>query len=245
MRLAPLLLIFLLMGCTRNAARRSLVIAHEQERTRELIQGAKLANLVGRERLFSSNGNALVAYDLSADLLSRGQSILGLPVIDQSAVVTALLSTNKALRLAAESAQRERRVEEQEWASERASYEAQLLEMGQKYEAERNRSITKRFWRWLVSSIGIGGIIALCVFCPAVIPIFGRLLGWLVSKIPQLAGACGVVSTKAYDAIVRGVENAKQEWHRSDAESVLHNSLSKEMDEGHKKLVRVRKAVVA
>jgi hypothetical protein len=241
------LIIFLLVGCTRNAARRNVVIAHEQERTRELIQGAKLANLVGRERLLTtaSNEQSLVAYDLSGNFLGRAQSVVGLPIVDQSEIVSALLSTNRALRLNAEQAERDKVAQEQSWRAERADYEGKLQEMGAKYEAERNRSIVRRFWRWLVSSIGIGGIIVLCVFCPAVIPIFGRLLGWLVSKVPQLAGALGVVSTKAYDAIVRGVENAKQEWHRSDAETVLHSNLSSAMDESHKKLVRVRKVAVA
>jgi hypothetical protein len=244
-----LILGLLLAGCTRNAARRSIVIAREQERTRELIQGAKLANQVGRERLLSTGsnavGSALVAYDLSSDLLGRGQSVLGLPVVDQSALVASLLSSNRTLRASAASLQRRHVVQEQAWAIERAEVEAKLFEMGQKYEAARNRSIVHRFWGWLVSSIGVGGIIALCVFFPALIPIFGRLLGWVVSKIPALAGAVGVVSTKAYDAVVRGVENAKKEWGRSDAEAVLHKNLSQEMDESHKRLVRVRKAAVA
>lgn len=247
MKVLSLLLILLLAGCTRNAARRSIVIAREQERTRELIQGAKLANQIGRERLLSTGsnavGSALVAYDLSSVFLGRGQSVAGLPVVDQSALVASLLSSNRTLRISAESLQRQHVAQEQDWAIERANLESRLVEMGQKYEAERNRSIVRRFWRWLISSVGIGGIIALCVFFPALIPIFGRLLGWVVSKIPALAGAVGVVSTKAYDAIVRGVENTKKEWGRSDAEAVLHKNLSAEMDASHKRLIRARKAV--
>lgn len=241
------LLICLHAGCTHNAGKRAVVMVHEQERTRELVQGAKLANQVGRDRLVTvaSNEQALIAYDLSGTFLGRAQSIVGLPIVDQSEVVSALLSTNRSLRADAEQAEREHVIEEQAWRAERANYQAKLLEMGAKYEAEHNKSIVRRFWGWLISTLGIGGIIALCVFCPAVIPIFARLIGWVVSKVPALAGAVGVVSTKAYDSVVRGIENAKKEWGRSDAETVLHNNLSKEMDDSHKNLVRARRAAVA
>jgi len=43
-----------------------------------------------------------------------------------------------------------------------------------------------------VRTLGLGGIIALCVFFPFLIPIFGQLAAWLVLKIPALASVLGV-----------------------------------------------------
>jgi hypothetical protein len=37
------------------------------------------------------------------------------------------------------------------------------------------------------------------------------LLAWLVGKVPSLASAFGVVSVKAFDAVLRGIEKAKDQ----------------------------------
>jgi hypothetical protein len=247
MKLLALALALLLAGCTRNAARRSVMVAREGERTRELIQGAKLSNQFGRERLLVGGSNsverALVAYDLVDGFLGRAQSIVGLPIVDQTEVVSALLSELKTVRAGAEAGERDRIEQEQGWARERAISEQKLLELGAKYEAERNKSLVKRFWRWLVSSVGIGGVVALCVFCPAAIPIIARVLAWVAGKIPALAGLIGVVSTKAFDSAVRGIQRAKEEFAKEPPEAhaeVLATSLSKEMDREHKDLVAAR-----
>ncbi len=123
-----------------------------------------------------------------------------------------------------------------------AEAKGKLEDMGKLYEAEHNQSVVKRAWRWALSTLGIGGIIALCVFCPAVIPIFARILGWIVAKIPSLASAIGVVSTKAFDSAVRGIEAFKTKSTATPpAVEALHTELSKAMDQDTKDLVKERK----
>lgn len=83
--------------------------------------------------------------------------------------------------------------------------DAALMELGTKYEAEKNKTLWRRIKTALIGTFGLSGLIALCIFCPAVIPIITRALAWLVAKIPQLAGALGVVGKDAFDAVVKAV----------------------------------------
>jgi hypothetical protein len=121
----------------------------------------------------------------------------------------------------------------------------------------------------------IGGAVALFAFCPIALPICGRFLAWLVTKIPSLSSGLGVVSVNAFDAILRGIEKAKEEKRLSKISATsqvaptvpvantllktsgdsrrgpenwieqLHNHLSREMDAAHKALVRARKTKLA
>ncbi len=128
-----------------------------------------------------------------------------------------------------------------------------LIAFGETHEENQNRTRT-RWTKWIgSSSVLIGAIVVLCIFVPAAIPILGRILGWIVSKIPALAGALGVVSVKAFDAIVKGIERTKSEPsgisrisnETSDSwNDKLHLNLSREMDAAHKALVRSRKATL-
>jgi hypothetical protein len=95
--------------------------------------------------------------------------------------------------------------------SKRAVIEAKLIDRGILAEAARNRRITRwtKFGAW--GTTLIGGAVALFVFCPIALPICGRLLAWLVGKVPALASALGVVSVKAFDAVLRGIEKAKKQ----------------------------------
>lgn len=116
--------------------------------------------------------------------------------------------------------------------------EAALMEMGAKYEAEKNKSIVRRVWAWATATLGFGGIVALCILCPALIPLFARGAAYLVSLFPKLAGAVGVVSVKAFDAVSRGVENAKAQVPKE----ILETHLGRAMDTAHKELVKARRA---
>ena len=134
----------------------------------------------------------------------------------------------------------------------------------------RNQRITRwtKFGVW--GTTLIGGAVALFVFCPIALPICGRLLAWLVGKIPSLASAFGVVSVKAFDSVLRGIEKAKEAKNNPGNSPVaptvpvantfstgdsrrgqenwihqLHNHLSREMDAAHKALVRARKTKLA
>lgn len=117
-----------------------------------------------------------------------------------------------------------------------------LATLGEKAENERNQNIVKRVWKWSIATFGVGGLIALCVFFPVIIPILGRILGWIVSLVPKLAGLIGVVSTKAVDKIVGSVELAKR--NNSAARYAIEDIASRKMDEPEKALVRARKPIV-
>ena len=142
---------------------------------------------------------------------------------------------------------------------------AKLEAMGERAEAKRNARIS--FWSRLTALIAVpaAGMIALLVFVPVAIPIVGRVLAWLVGRLPSLAGWIGVVSTKAFDATVRGIEHFKTKLGTPPSSSadgtaaglapalaansvgpaaveILHSSLSGAMDAEHKRLVRRRKS---
>lgn len=246
----------LVAGCTFHTAILRKVNEQQVERSRELAAAAKIANEAGRReqsavsQAIGTNaaaqvaiGRAWMAYDLSGEFLRREQNLLGLPVHDQTPVIVDSLSNLQTTREAAATHERGRESQEEQWAAVARTREAALIEMGTKYEAERNKSIVKRFWGWLIATFGIGGIIALCIFFPFLIPIFGRILAWIVGKIPALAGAIGVVSTKGFDAVVRGIQRAKEDLAKNasaDHVKMMTSNLSKEMDQEHKDLVEAR-----
>ena len=131
-----------------------------------------------------------------------------------------------------------------------------LLQRGLESFREQNRLRT--LWLKRLGWIGLplAALVAAAVFCPALLPVVGRLLAWLVGKVPALSSALGVVSVKAFDAVVRGIERAKSESEKAprdlansataraaapDWPAQLYNHLSREMDTNHKRLVRQRK----
>jgi hypothetical protein len=239
------LLALLCSACTRFAPQRTAVGIKVEERVREHVAAARLANQEARKA--TSSTRKLMAYDLSEQFLGRAQALVGLPLEDQTDRVTSLIEENEQLRRTAVEAEAERAKQEQVWRTEKATYEARLLEYGAKYEEQRNKSIVRRLWGWLVSTLGIGGIIALCVFCPAAIPILLRIVAWVVNQVPALASAAGVVSRKAFDQVVIGVQNAKAHYEQkgnSEAAQVLSSNLAQAMagHPAHDLLVRSRKA---
>jgi hypothetical protein len=116
-------------------------------------------------------------------------------------------------------------------------YESQLQALGQQIEVERNKSIWRRMWVSITGTIGITGVIVLCVLCPGLIPIFGRILAWIVGKVPSTAGALGVVGKDAFDAVVTGI----QEYRNNATSDSLDNHLHRETDEAHRDLIDARK----
>ena len=83
----------------------------------------------------------------------------------------------------------------------------------------------KRFWQktgfWTKIGIIAGGLVALCVFVPAVIPVLGSLLSWVIGKIPSLISLVGVVGRSTFDAVVEGVGNAKKAVKNTSVSSVV------------------------
>lgn len=66
-----------------------------------------------------------------------------------------------------------------------------LVAFGQRFEQERNERRVSLFKRWSTTALVLGGLVALAVFCPAAIPLLGRLLAWGVARFPALAGTAG------------------------------------------------------
>jgi hypothetical protein len=124
--------------------------------------------------------------------------------------------------------------------------DAALMELGTKYEAERSKSLWRRFKTALIGTFGISGLIALCVFCPAVIPLLTRAVAWLVAKVPHLAGALGVVGKDAFDAVVKGVGQTRDllKTVKSQDLKILDTNLRTETDRAHKELINVRRAAL-
>jgi hypothetical protein len=136
---------------------------------------------------------------------------------------------------------------------------ARLIQDGATWQNEQ-RARAIRWTKWIGGgSIAIGAIVALCVFFPVCIPILGRALAWIVGKIPSLASALGVVSVKAFDAVVRGIEGSRRSEPATErlhndrapadfasvtATKTLETHLAREMDAAHKALVRERKAAL-
>lgn len=242
--MSPLiLLMFLFSGCT--FARHAKAVIDQKSATNATALNAQVQSLNTGVVDSLSVAPTNAPTNLALSLARKEQQIVGVPAnrID----VQAILSTNTAAieslrdqfksvdaaltdRLKLEATLREK--------------DARLIEMGAKYEAEHNQNIVSRVWHWALSTLGVGGLIALCFLCPAAIPIIARIIAWIVGQFPKLAGAIGVVSTKAFDAVVKGVENAKGAIGK-DGTDKLHDELAKSTDILHKALIDVRQRAVA
>lgn len=109
----------------------------------------------------------------------------------------------------------------QQIGAQKAAYEASLERMKGDYtaaaekaalwDAEQRKSWWRKAFAWVFSTLGIGGIIALCVLCPAVLPILGSAMSFVVGKIPALATFLGGVGKSAFDAVVKGHGEARDE----------------------------------
>ena len=129
--------------------------------------------------------------------------------------------------------------------------EDRLIQFGEQFEEERNTQRAEWFRRGSLWTLIVGGFIALAIFFPAAVPLVGRLLAWVVGKVPSLAGSVGVVGVQAFDAIVKAIEQTRSHAAPEKlgnsigaAPSDLHQNLSREMDAAHKALVRQRKTAL-
>jgi hypothetical protein len=183
---------------------------------------------------------------LALDLAKRDQIIEGLPTnrIDVPAILAGVKTAQDALdarfrsidTLLAQKATLEASLREAE---------AKLIEMGRLYEAERNRGILRRIWLGVVGSLGLGGVIALVMLCPALLPLAGRGVGAIVAKLPSLAGYLGLVSHRAFDSVVKGVGEVRASLDKSSAfRQQLDNELLKATDEDHRRLIDARRAAL-
>lgn len=242
MKLSLIISVLLITGCTfhRGSLKRS-----------DAKAAANAASLVEESRALTTGALDALGHaptnpptTLAKNLLQRDQQIEGLPVkrIDVDGI---LAGHSEALadltnRLAGIDALLQDRVRIQ---TENSQLRDKLVEMGKLYEEERNKTVLKRVFAYLGVGGSIAAIIALFVFFPPALAIAGHLIGWIVSKLPGLASWVGVVSVKAFDQVVSGVEKAKAAIGRESTEK-LEAQLGREMDKPYKAVVRIRKAAL-
>lgn len=149
---------------------------------------------------------------LARRFLERDQQIEGMPV--ERIDVAAILATNRAAIESLErrfSQQQQLMEERSELRAELDKANARLLELGRLYEQEKSKSLIGRIKAWVLGTFGIGGLIALIIFCPAALPVLGSIASFLVSRIPSVANVVGMVGKSAFDAVCKGVGNARHQ----------------------------------
>lgn len=250
--------ILLATGCTHRAATRLKLDA-------KLAESARVNNEAARQALdLQPLTHRDACSETARAFVSQNQRVLGSPVhplpvsqvLAQVEQARSRAQTNDAsappaivLQTAVTDALREPFDAQDRVLGQQREAVERLTQMGAEAESARNARIS--FWaRWAGRlSLPVAGLIALMLFVPAVIPILGRLLAWLVGKLPTLAGYAGVVSTNAFDATVKAIES----WKLSSASAqpsetapqpALLNALSQSMDGSHKALVRARRNAV-
>ncbi len=259
-------------GCTYRVATRQKLDAR-------LVEAARVNNEAARQALdLQPLTNRDACSETARAFVSQNQRVLGSPVhplpvpemlaqVEQARSSAASNSPHVApeivLQTAVSDALREPFAAQDRVLGRHRAVVERLTQMGAEAESTRNARIS--FWaRWVGRlALPVAGLIALMVFVPAVIPILGRLLAWLVGKLPTLAGYVGVVSTNAFDATVKGIETWKQSTASAPSpgpssspnpipspnptaapQPALLNALSQSMDTSHKALVRARRNAV-
>lgn len=245
-------------GCTHRAATR-------QKLETKLIEAARVNNEAARQALeLQPFTHRDACSEAARAFVSQNERVLGSPVrrLPVAEMITRVeqarsnAQTNGVtaapgivLQRAVAGALREPFAAQDRVLREQREVVGRLVGMGAEAESARNTRIS--FWaRWVGRlTLPVAGLIALMIFMPAVIPVLGRLLAWLVGKLPTLAGYVGVVSTNAFDATVKGIEAWKQTSAAGQPpgdtqQPVLLNALSQSMDGSHKALVRVRRNAI-
>lgn len=187
------------------------------------------------------------ALRLAKRLAAADQEIEGLPLNRIPATAALAGDTNAAADIEARFTEiNGLRAHNSQLAQALRERDAALMELGTKYEAEKSKTLWRRIKTAIVSTFGLGGLIALCIFCPAIIPILTRALAWLVAKIPQLAGALGVVGKDAFDAVVKAVGHTRDHLKSTDSSTLytLDANLKAETDSAHKELINHRRAAL-
>jgi hypothetical protein len=235
-------------GCTHVAQSRLRVATQLDEHSRAFTTG--VVDALQLQPMDQRDEFTTVALQLA----QQDQRIEGFP-LEPIAVADLLAATgtNEAALTVARADLAERFSESRALLAKQRRNEDRLIRFGEHYEQARNERRVTWFKRSAAVIIVLGGLIAIFVFCPALLPVAGRLLAWMVGRIPALAGGAGVVSVKAFDALVKAIEQTRNRAHSTGAErfgnqaapadpygELLFN-LSRAMDAEHKALVRQRK----
>lgn len=229
-------------GAAKNVAGNEAQLA---EKSRELTKGAADA------LVHAPTNNP--PTELAQQFLDKNQQIVGLPLVpyDVVGILTGAKGAVEKLDKRFESLA-VALADKQKLEAKLDAANAKLQDLGRKYETEHHQNVVKRVWRWSIATFGIGGVIALMFFFPVLIPVFARLVGWIVSMFPKLAGFFGVVLTKSFDAVVKGVQSSKKKLDASkdiktapEPTVVIGEELSNTTDKSDKDLIDARKEVLA
>jgi hypothetical protein len=252
-------------GCSHLARSRAKTIGALEEHSRALTSG-----VVDALR-FQLAEHRDAPAELALELARENERIQGLPAHPIAVKELLGIADSSAPAEAAEIQKKQKAAREdlggrfeeiEHLVGRERDLSEHLVQLGSAFEQQQNHS--RRAWAKLIgSSLGIIGVlVALALFAPAVLPLAGRLIGWLVGKIPSAAGAAGVVSVKAFDSVVRAVESTKQSVPppqsvrplanetssaangTGESLTVLHANLSRFMDAEHKALVKARKGAL-
>lgn len=257
------LLTAVLLGCASTARNKSKVEQAIAEESRALTTAVvETLQLRPADRRDEYTAVAL-------EFAKQDQRLEGFPL--DPFELSPLFSGDQKEKLGAQEEVQERFARQHELVEQQRKLERKLVELGaigEEKQARRTRFLAK----WITGgTVLVGGVVAVCIFFPIGIPILGRVLGWVVGKLPNLAGAVGVVGVKAFDAIIRGIEKTRSHPITAAAPAVLtpreglenedsrrdgpgskpnwmeglEANLSKAMDADHKRLVKSRKRAVA
>ena len=244
-------------GCTHVAKTRNKTSAQLEEHSRAFTSGiVDVLHLQPTERRDEFTHVAL-------ELAQEDQRIEGLP-LEPIAVgaLAGIVDTNLPAAEAREEHTDAREdvtwriAEARALLAQNRRAEDRLQAFGEEFERTRNEQRVRWFKRGTIVTVVLGGFIALAFFVPASVPILGRILAFCVGRFPALAGTAGVVSVKAFDAVVKAIERTRnspaptapsQFGNQIAGEpelADLHLHLSSEMDAAHKALVRKRKGAL-
>lgn len=243
---ALILAVALLCGCTAVKKRFNRLVNQQSRLQAELTEESRTLTTAVVDTLSIAPTNP--ATSLALDLARQDQTIEGAP-IDRIDVKALLAGEAQATNHLAARFDRERNLlaQNKQVQEQLRQAETRLIEMGHLYEKERNRGIVKRIWHWGISTLGIGGVIALCVLCPTAIPLLGAVLGWVVKMFPKLYGFIGVVSKSTFDNVIIGFEEAKRklkEEREVGALATFKSELQKSTDRSDKAVIAQRKATI-
>lgn len=201
----------LLTGCASSVSKLAKIMRSDNES--EKINATGVVDALDQVPSEHKVAAVTVASRLAKDL----QVIEGLPTSAQRLDVTRLIANDEGEWRKVN----DRQAKDAKNSLERRSIEERLIDLGVQKEQENHKNLFRRILFWGVSTFGLGGMIALCVFFPFLIPIFLKLIGmvisWLVGAVPSLIHFFGVVGKSTMENVVTGVESIKEQVHTAKA----------------------------
>jgi len=190
-----------------SQGRNVVLVAEKQEKSRELTSAT-----VDSLSLIPESDKTL-PIQLAEFFAKENQLLVGLPV-EPINIASLIQQSPETIELFLNQVKDENtnlRKKLRDSEAEMLNLQAQLAELGKKYEREKNKSI----WNRVRASLGMTGIIALVVIFPVLIPIFTNILAAIIRAVPQLMSVLGLAAKKTVENIVSGVQHAKSEIRTS------------------------------